>query len=299
MIRSSRVTNLSGGPLIVTDWPLAVNLTLRGVRAFGGAGRFLEAEGFKSIRVENCTIEKTAGMKLVSAAQGASVVITRNRQSNIQGPNQGAHGLSQFVQLNEVQASTVDVSWNDVVNEFGKSEVEDVISIFKSSHARVHDNYIEGGYPLMNTSDSSANGITVEVGDGSGPTSFENRIYRNQIVDNVGGVGLVGGRDNLAYANRVVQDGKLVGGARLAASNVGLAVWNIANLPDFVNNRAYGNILGFVHAGGHRNDMWLPNSPGDYRLNRRILAPVTRKTEQAERRAWLRKLASKRIRIGA
>lgn len=299
VIRDSAITNTGGGPLVVADWPLAVDVTLRRVRALGGSGRFLEAEGFESIRVVNCTIERTAGIKLVRSEGQASVVITKNRQRNIQGPSQGAKGFTQFVQLVEVQTAAIDISWNEIVNEFGRSEVEDVISLFKTAHARVHDNYIQGGYPLTNTSDSSASGITVEVGDAIGPTSFDNLIFRNQVIDNVGGIGLAGGRDNVAHSNRVVQDGKLGGGSPLAASNVGLAVWNSAALPGFVNNRAYANVVGFVHAGGHRNDMWFPDSPGDYRLNKRIRGRVDHRSEQLERKAWLRKLAATRVRIGA
>ena len=298
VIRNSTITNRSGGPLVVTDWPLAVNVTLRRVKAFGGNGRFFDAEGFRSIRIENCTIDKTAGIKIAQGVAGASVVITRNKQRNVHGPTQGASGLRQFVQLAEVQTATVDISWNEVVNTFGKSEVEDVISIYKSAHAKVHDNYLQGGYPFTNVGDSSTNGITVEVGDGVGPTSFDNEIWNNIIVDNVGGIGLVGGHDNYAHDNRIVQDGKLDDGSTLRAANVGLAVWNIGRFSGFVNNRAQRNVVGFVHAGGYRNDFWFPDAPGDYSRNTPRRGRITRTTEQAERKAWLAKLAKHRIRIG-
>jgi hypothetical protein len=290
---------VSGGPLVVTDWPLAANVTLRRVKAFGGSGRFFDAEGFKSIRIENCTIHRTSGIELLRSAEGASVVITRNKHRNTQGPNQGADGLTQFVQFVEVQNASIDVSWNEVVNEFGRSEVEDVISVYKSAHARIHDNYLQGGYPLTNVSESSANGITVEIGDGAGPTSFDNRIWNNAIVDNVGGIGLVGGRDNHAYGNRIFQDGKLDDGSRLHAANAGLVVWNHIRHAGFENNRAYDNVVGFVHGRGYRNDFWFPDAPGEHTRNTHRKGKVTHATELAERKVWLARVKVNRIRVGA
>jgi hypothetical protein len=299
VIHDAKITNLSGGPLVVTDWPLAANVTLRRVKAFGGTGRFFEAEGFRSIRIAYCTIEKTGGIKLVGGADSASVVVTRNKQRNVQGPSQGASERRQFVQFAEVQTATIDVSWNQVINEFGKSEAEDVISIYKTAHARVHDNYLQGGYPLRNVEQSSANGITVEIGEGVGPTSFDNAIWSNTVVDNVGGIGLVGGRDSRAHHNRIVQDGKLDDGSRLRAANVGLAVWNIGRFPGFVNNRAHDNVVGYVNGTGRRSDFWFPDSPGDYARNTSRRGTVTHATEQAEWTAWLAKLKANRIRVGA
>lgn len=298
-IVGSVVTNLSGGPLIVTDWPLAATVTLRRVKAVGGAGRFFEAEGFRSVRIVRCTIVRTSGIRLASSVEGAAVLVTRNRQLNVLGPSHGAARLSQFLQLAEVQTATVDVSWNEIINEFGKSEAEDVISIYKSAHAKVHDNYVQGGYPLTNTKESSANGITVEVGEGNPPASHDNEIWNNTVVDSVGGIGLVGGHDNVAHHNRIVQDGRLQNGSRLRAANLGLAVWNIGGFASFANNRAHTNVVGYVHGEGFRNDFWFPDAPGDYARNRSMRGRVTRATERREWTLWKAKLAAQRIRIGA
>jgi hypothetical protein len=298
-IVDSVVTNTSGGPLIVTDWPLEASVTLRRVRAFGGSGRFFEAEGFKSIRIVNCTIVRTAGIRLASSVAGASVIVRKNRQRNIHGPSQGAARLSYFLQLAEVQTAMIDVSWNEVVSEFGRSEMEDAISVFKTSHARIHNNYIQGGYPLTNTRLSSANGITVEVGDGAPPASHDNAIWNNTVVDSVGGIGLVGGRDNVAHHNRVVQDGRLDDGSRLLAANLGLTVRNLGGFAGFTNNRAHGNVVGYVHGDGFRNDYWLPDAPDDISRNVSLRGRVTRATERREWLLWTRKLSAGRIRVGA
>jgi hypothetical protein len=295
-IVDSTVTNLDGGTLVETPYSVPTNVTLDHVSAYGGNGRFYEAENFKAITIRNCTIDRTSGIYLASGAAGSSVVITRNKQRNVQ---RGSVNPGNFVQLAEIQDATVDISWNEIVNEFGMSEPEDVISIYKSSHARIHDNYLQGGYPLTNTSQSSANGITVEVGEGAPPASFDNSIWNNTVVDNVGGIGIVGGYDNSAHGNRIVQDGRLPTGSRLLAANLGLAVWNIGGFPDFANNHVWANLVGYVNAAGRRNDMWFPDAPGDYTLNKRLPGKITRALERAQWTAWRAKLASRHIRIGA
>ncbi len=124
-------------------------------------GRFFEAEGSKSVTIENCEFENTAGIKFSSIhASGASIVVRRNRVRNV--VRDSSQGLRQFVQLAEVTSAAVEISWNEVVNEPGKSEVEDVISIFKSHGVNVHDNYFKGGYPLVNGADYSGAGLTIE-----------------------------------------------------------------------------------------------------------------------------------------
>jgi hypothetical protein len=298
---SGTVKNLAGGNLIET-WPIAVQVTVDHVFAYGGSsyqtsGRFFQAEDFKSVVIRNCTIENTLGIELNKGVAGGSVLVTRNKHHNIQG--NGTDPVGNFVQFRALQNSSIEVSWNQIINEFGKSEPEDVISIYKSAHTRVHDNYLQGGYPLTNTTQSSANGITVEVGEGDPPASFDNEIWNNTVVDNVGGIAIVGGYDNSAHDNRIVQDGKLPDGSTLLAANLGLAVWNIGGFSGFADNHARHNVVGFVNATHHRNDMWFPDAPGDYIFNTRMRGRVTRATERAEWTAWRAKLAAKWIRVGA
>jgi len=307
-ITNSTVTNRGGGVLIESAF-LAANVTIDHVFGYGRTGRFFSGRNFKSITIRNCTIDKSGGIHLITPVAGASVLVTENKQLNVQK----GEGLRQFLQLGEVQDATVEISWNEIINEFGKSEVEDVISVYKSAHARIHDNYLQGGYPLTNVAWSSANGITVEVGDGIGPTSFDNEIWNNIVVDNVGGIGLVGGHDNYAHHNWIVQDGRLDrdaiprrsrsgpvrGDPVLLAANLGLAVWNLGGFPGFANNRARYNLVGFVRANGRRNDFWLPGAPGDYALNKSMPGRVTRNTEVSAWTVWRIKLAANGKRVGA
>jgi hypothetical protein len=287
------VTNLSGGPVIVTNWPLAVNVTIQNVTAQGGSGRFFEAEGFKSVTIRNCTIEKTGGIGLSVPVSGATVVVTRNTIHNVQKDASGS--LRQFLQFNQVTTATVDVSWNQIVNVFGESAIEDAISIYRSAHIRAHDNYIQGGYPATLSGSYSGGGITIEEG------SYDNDIANNVVVDAVnGGIGIAGGHDNAVHGNRVISDGRLDGGPLFASANVGLVVWNSNSDPAFANNHATGNTVGWVRYDGKRNNMWFPDAPfSDYGLNTEMPDQITDATENAEWPTWLAKLTTNNIQIGA
>ena len=292
MIQNSVVSNLSGGgPLIVTNWPLAVNLTIRNVTGRGNGGRFLDAEGSKSVTIENCTLENTAGIKFSSVnATGASIIVRRNKAQNITRDSTG--GMRQFVQLAEVTSATVEIAWNQVINEYGKSEVEDIVSIFKSSNADVHDNYFKGGYPLVNGGDYSGSGLMIEQ------LSSNNHVHHNQFIDGQG-IGIVGGHDNLMDYNTIVQDGKLDNGAVYLNANLGLAVWNGSSEPGWGNNRAIHNTIGYINKNGARNDMWFPDAPAsDYNLNTTLTGPITNTTEQNQWATWQNKLTANAIQIG-
>ena len=62
--------------------------------------------------------------------------------------------LVQFVQFDDIEGiEDAEIAWNKVVNEPGKSRVEDNISIYQThgmaDHPiRIHDNCIVGGYTI-------------------------------------------------------------------------------------------------------------------------------------------------------
>src|SRR6185436_7803111 len=69
----------------------------------------------------------------------------------------------QFFQMGVCSGiSSVEIAWNQVINEPGNSRVEDTISVYKSSGTsaspiQIHDNYLQGAYTIKpaqkNTSD--------------------------------------------------------------------------------------------------------------------------------------------------
>ena len=241
-------------PMIQSVVGTEANLTLVRVTGYGGSARFLEAEGFKSITVRNCTLNKTGGIYLISPVEGARVSVTRNRARNIQRGNT----IRQFLQLNRVTTATVDVSWNEVINAYGQSEIEDGISVYKSSNAVVHDNYLQGGYPRHH--DWSYSGTGIVLSDDGGDY---NRAYSNQIVSwTNAGIGIVAGHDNSVAGNRIVSSGRLRDGVTtLQAANVGIVVWNLYKDPTWANNRATGNSVGWMHAAGIDTTCGSPTPP--------------------------------------
>ncbi|MBA2708433.1 MAG: right-handed parallel beta-helix repeat-containing protein [Gemmatimonadaceae bacterium] len=288
-IKDSFVTNLNDGTLIHSDVGLASNVTLEGVTAKGGSGRFFAGEGIKSLVIRRSTILKTGGIYVLKTQPGGVISITRNRQRDVQG----TAGLRQFVQLNQVTTAAVDISWNEIINVFGRSRVEDNINLFRSAFAKVHDNYIHGAYPSTAAEGYAGSGIMVDAG------SHDNEIYSNQIVDTTNaGIGIAGGYNNTVRDNRLIFDGRLWTGEKLAGANVGVFVWNAGRDPNWANNQAFGNHVGWVNARGARNDWWLPHCSGRC-SNVRQSGTVGRVSEFAEYLGWLRKRVANRATIGA
>ena len=293
VIENSRVRNLTGGRLIVSDWPLAVNLTLRGVQGFGGDGYFIELEGHKSFVMENCTLEKTSGVRLNLDAPGSTTRITRNRARNIQtGPGY----LSAFVKFNWVRQGAAEISWNEVINEYNNSHPEDIISLINSANVRVHNNYLQHNSTPGNAYNTSSQGtITLEQG------SHDNVIYENQMVDTVNGVYF--GPDeanNVAHHNRLIQDGLLPDGStRMGNGYSGMSIHSGG-----VNNRMHDNVVGYVNRDGQRIDWWpMDGAPGgaeqEIARNTTLPNPISSAAEQNERTLWLSKLAANGITVGA
>lgn len=295
VITDATVRGYGGGTLIAANPGVPVDVTVRRVVGQGGAGLFFTALGFASVRIESSTVDKTGGIYLVSPRAGATVVVTRNSQRNVQKGPRGE--LRHFVQLHDATSlASADISWNEIVNDFGESSVEDVISIYNSARVSVHDNFVKGAYPSSSASAYSGSGIMIEAG------SYSNRVYDNQILDTTNvGIGIAGGYDNLVAGNTVFSDGRLDDGTPLAAANVGIYVWNLANDPRWANNHAIGNTVGWHKADGTRNNFWFPDAPGsDYALNTGIADDrVLRTGEQTGYATWLTKLLAGGIHVGA
>jgi len=294
-IVDSTITNLAGGRLVVTTPSRAADVTLRRVRALGGTGRFFVAEGFKSVRIENCTIVKTTGIELTDGVVGSSVIITRNSQRNVQGPLLVGPFPGNFVQFRWVQNAAIDVSWNQVVNEYNASDPEDIVSIYKSAHVRLHDNYFRHQSSPGNAyGSSSQNGITIEEGAGGGPASFDNVVWNNQLVDGEG-IGIFAGHDNLIHHNRIVQDGYLPDGV----TRIGNGYEALFVAAGGTNNHARNNVVGYVNRDGVRKLGRFPGSPEDRVTNSSLRGRITRATELHEQQLWLAKLSARGLRVGS
>lgn len=292
IIQNSMIKNSGGSHLIDANYP-GVNLTvLRSTLegATGGTGMAVYGYGFKSIRIENCTINHTWGIRLDNIQSGGTIVVTKNKGSNI---SRDVSNLSHFFQAaTNHQPATIEVSWNEVIGAFQRTGVEDIINIYDAGFAKIHDNYLQGAYPQNAGDGFSGSGIMLDS------SAHDNEVYNNQVVDTTNaGIGIASGWNNKVHDNRMVFDGKLDDGTVLAASNIGLFVWNYDNNPYWANNDAWNNVVGWIRYDGQRNDSWLPNCSGNC-SNSGLPNPITHSTELAEYQSWLNKLAANGVVIG-
>src|SRR5688572_750880 len=147
------------GDLIVSSTS-HVNLTVRNVEGYGlnpnvygkTAGEFISLSSFDNIVVEDSYFEHLTGINLLNYAgdrtPGESVKIVGNKAKNIDGRKSDGNGgyldfderrnkstgveekgweYAQFLQLDKVTSVPgIEIAWNEVINEAGKSRVEDV-----------------------------------------------------------------------------------------------------------------------------------------------------------------------------
>src|SRR5207248_1740713 len=119
------------------------------------------------------------------------------------GATQLGYDDRQFLQLDQVHAvAGIDISFNNVTNEPGKSRVEDNISIYKSSGTKaspilIHDNNINGAYTIKPwqasyadstyTYDWSYSGGGIMLGDGKGSLPISDpgcvKAYYNTVTN--------------------------------------------------------------------------------------------------------------------
>ena len=300
-LSNARITNTSGGTLINAVGYGPVQVTLEHVTGIGGAsyqtsGRFFVAENFKSVTIRNCSIENTTGIELDLGAAGSSVLITRNKHHNIQG--NGTSPVGNFIQFRSVRNSTVEVSWNEVLNEYNKSNPEDLISLYQSANAKIHDNYFFGQSTPGNAyASSSQNGITIESGTEPGSAS-NNVISNNQVIAGEA-IGMFSGNNNMFQGNRIVRSGFLTDGTTLNRNGYE-GIWISTNGS---NNRAQGNVVGYINRDGARSDGRLLGAPGgdaaEWANNTHMPGPISLAVEQNEWTLWQQKLAANGISLGA
>ena len=253
------------------------NVTIRNVvgealpptRAGIPPGRFLHAEGYGYVNVENSTMTGTSGIYLAASQPGATVRIVGNLAFDIDGrlaDGQGGYDGNdyvQFVQLNQGH-DLVDseIAWNQVVNRPGHSRVEDVISLYRTTGTaqtpiRIHHNYIRGAFP-EDAATGAYSGGGIMLGDQGGAYQH---AYENVVVGTSNyGVAISGGRHNRIDDNLVVSTGLLEDGTEIASQNVGMYIWNLHDEVGFRDNGGSGNRVAWAHHEHGRNDWWMPDA---------------------------------------
>jgi hypothetical protein len=299
----------------------AANITVRNTRGYGlnpnvrgrHAGRFLNVDGFTNVDVENNYLEGTAGIYLYgyqgNFSNSQTVKVLANQAKNIDGRASDGKGgyyfdpnteYVQFFQIDGVQGiHNAEVAWNQVINEPGKSLVEDNINIYDSSGTandpfRIHDNYIDGAYPFDPAHDTDYTGGGIMLGDQG--SSFIS-AYGNQVLDTTNyGIAISSGHDNVFYNNRILSAGVLPNGTPIPTQNVGAYIWNANGESTFARNSGHDNLIGWVNNGG-RNDSWVPDASA-WTNNTSLSGNVTPATIQAEWAIWQNKLTNSGVSSG-
>ena len=326
------ITLRGSGHLITSRYKRA-NVTIRNVRGYGASpnvagksvGRFASLEGFVNVTIENCHLEDTGGIYLLDYAgdrtPANTVKIVRNRAKNIDGRKSDGKGgylsggekaaeLVQFAQLDKVRhVPEIEIAWNEVINEPGRSRVEDVISIYlssgtKDSPIRIHDNFIRGAYPVDPTTEEYSGG-GIMLGDGVAQDGAEGdpafvEAFDNQVLDTVNyGIAISAGHDCAIYRNRILSAGLLPDGRTIAAQNVGAYVWDSykAGEKRFYNNTGRDNLIGWKDRKGNRNDWWRPDAAA-WENNENWPSPVRVELYEEEWERWQEKLRAKGVTLG-
>ena len=329
--------NVRGRGVLIETAVDGADVTVRDTRGYGmnpdvyglSPGRFFEADRFDSVVLENNYLQGTGGIKLLEYAgdftASDSVRVVGNYALNIDGrKSDGAGGfldfnertrrsdgfhedgykIRQFIQLDKVQGVPgMEIAWNRVVNEPGRSRVEDNINIYKSggtasSPIRIHDNYIQGAYTVRpwqggTTTDGTWDydwgyaGGGILLGDGSSGVAHV-EAYGNTVVSTTNyGIATAAGHDTRFHHNRVVSSGRLADGRFIAEQNVGVYIWDLyATGSGFYNNSADNNQVGWVNGtDGSRNDWWIPNA-SSFEDNTHWPGMISTQTEANEFTLW-------------
>lgn len=309
----------SRGTLIEVD--PGADLTVRNVTATGliptdadhYVGRFIDCRLFRRLIVEHCTVDHTSGIYLHQYGGDHSPTqtfkIRHNKSLNIDGRYGDGHGgyaakepyLVQFAQLNDVQnLANGEIAWNEIVNLPGQSAVEDNVNIFSSSGTPqspldIHDNYIQGAYPIDPKNASYSGGGIMLSDTGSAFVC----AHDNQVVATSNyGIAISSGHDNCFHHNRILSCGKLPDGSPIPSQNVGAYVWNMEKKPDFARNTGHHNVIAWMKADA-RNDEWMPDAAPDGWKDNQSLDAVTAESEAGEYKAWQAKFKAAGMTVGA
>jgi hypothetical protein len=323
------------GPGVQIDHAVKnVNLTIRNCVAQGTTptvkgnytGRFVYMDTPMSLTVEGNTLIGTSGI-LVANGDAPSILIRYNKAFNIDGRlSDGAGGyipdtptttwryLVQFVQLvNVIASSHTEIAWNEVVNEVGKSAVEDNISIYQSSGTAaspilIHDNYIQGAFtvtPLTDghyngggiTTDGRSNGVLAQA------TGFVH-ILNNQVVASANyGINIPAGHNVLASGNRAISSCLTPQGQMMLSCAAGQSVWDAygdAKFGTYFDNSIENDFVAWVNKHGARDDWYTPNCmAGGCAGNVHLSIEPTLADEAAEYVTWTAKKTANSVAVGS
>lgn len=301
-------------------------------------GRYITMNNFANVVIENNELVHTAGIYLLdylgNRTLNNTIKVRFNKSKNIDGRDRYGNFVPakkvQFIQLNKcIDVPGIDLGWNESVNEYGNSLVEDVINIYVSSGTidsplRVHNNLIDGAYPLPSVpivdgfTQYSGGGImidgTYDLTTLKAPANIE--IFDNHVIRTINyGIGIAGGNNNKVYNNRIVSTNIGPSGEKFVTKgNNGIQIWNFKVAPStvFYNNTSYNNKIGYMNQleVPIRKDSWFgsvtdPTTGAKMSAcfdctgkNIAITGPITKETEDESILLWNKAVKDQNITVG-
>jgi hypothetical protein len=326
--RGKGIESLSAGADLVVRDTRGIGLDPRVRGALRGC--FIDVGLFRSIVMEHNRAEAWAcGIRALNFGPETDtrsdqiVTVRYNQFVNIDGrPSDGAGGVlirldpsGQAIGMNSVERANARIEWNEVINEPGKSRVEDVISPFQSGGRPgrpilIRNNYLQGGYHGDVAAQVDYTGQGVNLGDcpDGDPDCAYVEAQGNVVVSYAnGGVGILGGHHMRAFNNRVVSAQRAPNGVVIGGNfRTGYLYWNFYDNPNWRENYLFNNYSFVAGRDGRIAGDFLPDArpalvfdnvsegtPG---------APPPRaldtRVEEAELAAWRRRARAALVVIG-
>lgn len=229
------------------------NITIRNCIFKNSSELAIFAYKSSNILIEQCYFENVKSAFYAIACSGP-IVVQNNECKNVQGP----FPRGNFVQLNDCHGPGIRISYNYIINEYGKSNPEDIISSYMSSGEE--QDYIEFANNYIHGHGSTTSGTSIILNDGGNPSRYIKAV--GNVIVNSMGIGIAGGTNCIIQENKLFNEGT-------ATSNVGIVVWNYypltGNCSDHIIAR---NQVMWVHKDGYENPVWIKTSraPGDEQL---------------------------------
>jgi Right handed beta helix region/IPT/TIG domain len=326
----------------ISSYSQRANLTVRGCFGEGltpsvagkQKGAFVAVGVFESVVVEN-NLEDGFGLGVRALNYGPDVsktgqrlVVRYNIFRNVDGrESDGQGGYSSdplgksgnAVGLNTLRSANVEIAWNEIVNQPGKSRAEDIISTYESSGTpqnpiQIHDNYVQGGYAADPAANVNYTGCGMQIGDAANKDDVGyTHIHDNQVIsfENCG-IGLSAGHDNEIDHNRVISamttpDGSVVMGGNYRN---GMDMWDYyfdlnavckeTGNPLWRNNSAHDNEVNVVNRYGQQVLFFCSAYGTNKQTNNgnSLGRLATNADERAEYERWQAKLKDQKINLG-
>jgi hypothetical protein len=320
-------SNIRGAGYLIKSWGHAANITVRHTKGYGltptpwrdykKPRRFLTVNNFKNVVVENCYMEGTAGIYVGTRYEGngstsETVKIRYNKAKNIDGRVHGSAEHSQFAQFNfRGNLPHAEIAWNEIINEPNRSLVEDNINLSNSrgtsgSPIRIHNNYIQGAYPIPATETKFSGGGIISdswyqdgMGDPALVATAYVKVHDNQTV-NIGNYNyaIAGGNNIEVYNNRGINSGLFDDGTRMNTHNVGLYGYDYYKKGATFNAVMRNNVTGVMSQGNLFDKNYFPDGLVKNENNPYVGGNITKQHEKDEYTAWLAKLSRNGIALG-